>query len=200
MGYAFNAMILVLGSQSPRRQEILGYFSLPFKVAAPPFNEKEVPFDGDPEWYSCAVASGKALSLRETFPDAAILAADTVVFREGKLYEKPRDREEAFQFLKELCGQWHTVYTGISLVHGEDEFHCAETTRVLFNPLSDKQIDTYLGAINWSDKSGSYTIQQTGSLVINRIEGCYYNVIGFPVNSVQSLLKNIGLDLWQHLS
>ncbi len=92
-------MKLVLGSQSPRRKEILQSFSIPFTQASPPFDEEAVPFNGNPEDYVCTLSKGKGQSLLSQFPESVILTADTIVFREGKVYGKPKDKEDAFQTL-----------------------------------------------------------------------------------------------------
>lgn len=190
---------LILGSQSPRRREILGYFGIPFEAAAPPYDEEIVPFSGNQIDYVCTLSKGKAASLVPTYPDDVILTADTIVFRDGKIYGKPRDSEEAFQFLSELVGQWHTVYTGVTVRQGNQEFYQAESTRVQFNDLSPDQIRHYISRIPLSDKAGGYAIQGVGGLIVNRIEGCYYNVMGLPINTVHALLKHVHIDLWNYI-
>lgn len=190
---------LILGSQSPRRQEILSSFSLPFEQVSPSFDEDSVPFEGDPEKYVCAVSKGKANTLSLQFPDAIILTADTIVYREGKVYGKPTDVQHAFQTLSELVGKWHIVYTGVTVQQREREYHQAEATRVLFNDLNPDQIRHYISRLHWADKAGGYAIQLVGGLIVKRIEGCYYNVMGFPINTVHTLLKHVGIDLWNHI-
>lgn len=191
---------LVLGSSSPRRKEIMGYFTYPFEQASPPFDEESIPFEGDPKKYACTLAEGKALSLQSQYPKAAILTADTVVYMEGKIYGKPRDEKEAFQTLSALSGYWHEVYTGISLVFEEQHYSAVEVTNVLFHDLTQRQIQKYLGAGIWHDKAGGYTVQKVGSLLIKEVNGCFYNVIGFPITSVRELLQKIGIDLWDYVT
>lgn len=191
---------LVLGSQSPRRKEILGFFSLPFIQASPPFDEEAVPFNGDPEDYVCTLSKGKGAALLSQFPESVILTADTIVFREGKVYGKPKDKEEAHRHLSELSGKWHFVYTGVTVQTRDKVISKAEMSRVLFNPLSPEQIDQYLDQIKWSDKAGGYAIQDSGGLIVQKIDGCYYNVKGLPINTVEHLLKDFGFTLWKHLA
>ena len=190
---------LVLGSQSPRRKEILSYFSLPFDQATPTFNEESLPFNGEPEEYVCVLSKGKADSLAPVYPKAALLTADSIVYRNGKVYGKPKDRDEAFQTLKELQGEWHSVFTGVTLRHEQREFHKAEETRVLFNPLTDEQIRLYHSRTTWSDKAGGYGAQMGGGLIVQKIDGCFYNVMGLPINAVKELFMHIGIDLWHYL-
>lgn len=199
MHVILNSMKLVLGSQSPRRKEILEFFSIPFTQANPSFDESSLPFNGDPEDYVCSLSKGKSETLVDQYPDSTILTADTIVFREGKVYGKPKDKEEAFQFLSELAGNWHSVYTGVTLQNREKTVSKAEVTRVLFNDLSPEQIHHYLAQINWADKAGSYAIQMSGGIIIRKIDGCYYNVKGLPINIVEDLLKHFDVVLWEHL-
>lgn len=188
---------IILGSQSPRRQEILGYFGVPFQQATPIFDEEAIPFYDNPEEFVCVLSKGKADSLHQQFPDAVIITADTIVYRSGKIFGKPVNLEQAFQFLSELAGQWHTVYTGVTVRYGDKECHAAEATKVLFNVLSPDQIRYYHAKIDWADKAGGYAIQKEGGLIIRRIEGCFYNVMGLPLNTVNDLLKKVGIDLWR---
>lgn len=192
-------MELILGSQSPRRFEILNYFNLPFKQASPDFDEDAVPFDDNPVEYVSVLAKGKAESLIPAHPSAIILTADTIVYREGKIYGKPKNADEAFAFLKELVGQWHSVYTGLTVYALGNYYQAVEETRVLFNALTEEQIKTYNQSLHFIDKAAGYMIQGAGGLIVNRIDGCYYNVMGLPVNALSSLLKKCGIDLWRHL-
>lgn len=192
-------MKLILGSQSPRRKEILEFFSIPFTQAPPSFDEEAVPFNGDPEEYVRTLSQGKGKALLAKFPDSVILTADTVVFHNGKVYNKPKDREEAFQNLVELAGQWHSVYTGVTILNQDKVVSQVEETRVLFNELTPQQIDHYLAQIPWADKAGGYAIQMSGGLIVKKIDGCYYNVKGLPINTVDQLLRHFGFALWEHL-
>jgi septum formation protein len=189
----------ILGSQSPRRKEILDYFSLPFQQVSPRFDEDSIPFEDNPEEYVCLLSKGKAESLYHQFPSAVIITADTIVYRAGKVYGKPKDLDDAFKAFSELVGQWHTVYTGVTVRNGTKEFHRTEATRVLFNALTPEQIRHYHVKIDWADKAGGYAIQKVGGLIVRRIEGCYYNVMGLPINTVHDLLKHLGVDLWDYL-
>ncbi len=190
---------IILGSQSPRRKEIMSYFALPFAQVTPPFDEESIPFAGDPQKYVCQLANGKAQALHPQYPHDIILTADTIVCKDGKIYGKPRDIDEAFQALSELVGTWHSVFTGVSLMNRGEIHSCVEETRVLFNPLTPEQIRHYHTKLHWSDKAGGYAIQMAGGLIVNKIDGCYYNVMGLPINSVRQLLLKIGIELWDYL-
>lgn len=193
-------MTLILGSQSPRRREIMGYFSLPFQCASPDFDEASLPFDGDPIAYVKALAIGKADSLVKDYPDHWVLTADTIVYRDGKVYGKPQSLEDAFLCLKELAGHSHSVYTAVALAKGDERRAAVEESVVTFRSLTDQQIRNYHAALHCDDKAGAYAIQGAGGLIAERIEGCYYNVMGLPIQTVDRLLTDIGMSLWDHLS
>jgi len=190
---------LIVGSQSPRRKEIMSFFSLPFEQMSPQFDEEIIQFDNCPEEYVCAISKGKAHSLRHRFQQNIILTADTIVYRKGKIYGKPKDENDAYQSLLELGGRWHSVYTGVTVIKEGEEYHQAEETRVLFNALTSKQIRHYHSKLDWTDKAGGYAIQMAGGLIVRKIDGCYYNVMGLPINTVRLLLQKFGIDLWDYL-
>lgn len=192
-------MQLVLGSQSPRRREILSYFSFPFRQVTPFFDEGQFPFTGDPIAYVQFLSKGKVESLLPSSPQDIILTADTIVYREGRIYGKPQDEEEAIKNLKELAGQWHTVYTGMTVCCKDQEWQEVQETRVLLNPLNDKQIRRYYERLPYTDKAGGYMIQQAGGIIVQRIEGCYYNVMGLPINALHKLLLYLDIDLWDYI-
>lgn len=191
-------MQLILGSQSPRRREILSFFNIPFKQVSPDFDEEALPFRNNPEEYVQILSKGKADSLAHQFPNEVVLAADTIVCREGKIYGKPQDEKEGLRFLKELSGQWHSVFTGLTVSCKGQDFQTYEETRVQFNPLSEDQMKLYLQSIPFTDKAGGYMIQGAGGLIVRRIEGCYYNVVGLPINALCRVLNQAGIDLWKH--
>lgn len=190
---------LILGSQSPRRREIMSYFSLPFDQATSFFDEESVLFHGNPAAYASEISQGKSQSLHAMYPNAIILTADTVVYKDGKIYGKPKDEQEAFQYLSELVDQWHSVITAVTVRCGEQTFSATDETRVLFNPLTPEQIAHYHRKIHWADKAGGYDIRMAGGLLIRKIEGCYYNVTGLPINTVRELLLKVDIELWDYL-
>lgn len=193
-------MRLILGSTSPRRREIISYFSLDFEQISPDYDEEAVPFPKDnPTKYVLELAEGKALSLSKQYPEAVILSADTIVYKNGKVYGKPKTEAEAFQAIQELQGGWHSVYSAVAVACNGKISSGFEETKVLMNALDEAQIKRYLNALHWADKAGSYAIQLAGSLIVSKIEGCYYNVMGLPINTVNKLLKEVGFDLWDHL-
>ncbi|MCB1111068.1 MAG: septum formation protein Maf [Chlamydiales bacterium] len=190
---------LILGSGSARRKEIMGYFSYPFEQHVSLFDESTVPFNSNPQAHAQELAEKKAEALHQQFHDAVVLTADTIVYRGGRLYCKPSSLEEAKQFLSELVGKWHSVYTAVSVQHNGKILSGHEETRVLFNNLNDDEISRYLQKIDWRDKAGGYAIQNSGGVIVKQIEGCFYNVMGLPLNLVRKLLHQTGIDLWDYL-
>jgi septum formation protein len=192
-------MHLILGSQSPRRKEILDYFSLPFEQILPFFDEDAIPFAGNPRQHTIILSEGKAASLAHKYPEAIIITADTIVYRKGKIYGKPIDKTKAYQALTELSGDWHSVFTSITVQNNLQVSSTVEETRVLFNDLTSEQIHQYHQKLHFEDKAGGYAIQQAGAMVIKKIDGCFYNVMGLPINSLRSLLIPLGIDLWNYI-
>lgn len=177
----------------------MGYFSLPFVQISSGFDEESVSFRGDPAGFVIDISRGKADDLLAKYPDSLILTADTTVFCEGKIYGTPKDEAEAFQTLHALQGRWHEVYSGITLC-GKGRCDSAfEKTKVLLNTLTQPEIEQYLSHKIWTDKAGGYAIQKSGGLLVNKIDGCFYNVMGFPINAVQKLLLKAGIDLWNYV-
>lgn len=190
---------LILGSRSPRRKEIMSYFTLPFTQVSSTFREESVPFDGKPAHYVIEVSKGKGDDLQSKFPDNLILTADTIVFRDGKIYGIPDNERQAFETLHALEGKWHEVYSGVTLIGNGRIDHGYAKTRVLLNSLTKPEIEQYLVHKIWTDKAGGYAIQKSGGLLVNQIEGCFYNVMGFPINVIQRLLLKQGIDLWNYV-
>lgn len=192
-------MKLILGSGSPRRKEILDFFSLDFAVIPSSFDERQVPFEGDPVQYAKVIAEGKAADLAKKHPDDLILTADTVVFYDGNIYNKPTDKKEATEFLTQFAGNWVYVFTAVCLQKGKEKSVDVEEARLLFNPLTPKQIESYYAIFPFADRSGAVTLEKGGAILFSKLEGCFYNAQGLPVNALKNLLLEMGIDLWEFL-
>lgn len=190
---------LILGSASPRRKEILSMFSLPFQVIESHFDEDAHPFRGNPAHYVCELSAGKSQAIKAPSPESYVLTADTVVFKDGKIYNKPKDREDARRILQELNGKMHTVYTGVSLRLGDRIETDFAKTDVEFDLLTARELEIYLDKVKWQDKAGGYAIQGEGALLVKGINGCYYNVKGLPIGTMKALFLKFDVDLWDHL-
>jgi len=181
---------VILASQSPRRRDILSLMGFDFKVMTPSVENEAIFLTGGAIGESLEeLAAAKARSVSAQKPAALVLGADTVVCIDGAVLGKPAGRTEAGEMLRLLSGRTHTVYTSVALVCGECGFsaRATEETRVVFRDLSARDIDDYLGREEYRDKAGAYAIQGGAMVFIDRIEGCYYNVVGLPVQ------KTIGL-------
>ncbi len=183
-------MKLILASGSPRRRELLTEVGIPFTVAPAEFDESSVSLQ-DPAEGVCALALGKARASRRTCGDdnAVYLGADTVVVLDGEAMGKPADEDDAFLTLRRLSGRAHSVYTSVALISGDQEEIFYEKTDVYFYELSDEEIREYIATGEPMDKAGSYGIQGRGRLLIRKIDGDYFTVVGLPVARVARALK-----------
>ncbi|MBI5835853.1 MAG: septum formation protein Maf [Candidatus Eisenbacteria bacterium] len=183
---------LVLASGSPRRAELLRLVGAEFEVVMPP--EEPDPHDAWPHQVVMDLARGKARGVAATRPDAWVLGADTLVWSRGRPLGKPEGREGAREMLRELSGAWHEVYTGICLVRHGRSHQAWERSLVRFVDLTDSQIDVYIATGEPMDKAGAYGIQGFGALWVDRVEGCYFNVMGLPLSRLARLFAEAARD------
>ena len=172
--------MLVLASQSPRRKEILSAAGFEFIVRAPRIPEIRRPGEA-PIAYVTRLAREKADAV-DYAPGDLILAADTVVVAGVEVLEKPHDAADAGRMLHILSGQEHQVITGICLATERRRITDYATTTVVFSRMSDLEIESYVASGEPLDKAGAYAIQGLASKFIERIEGCYFNVVGLPIS------------------
>ncbi len=179
--------MLVLASQSPRRAEILRQAGIPFTVRVASIDES--PHAGElPEHYVCRLAEEKALAV-ECGPDETILGADTTVVIDGEMLAKPADAADARRMLSRLSGRRHEVMTGIALRRGDQIIKDWAATHVWFTVMTDDEIDDYVASGEPMDKAGAYAIQGLASKFVEKLEGCYFNVVGLPVAMVYRHLR-----------
>jgi septum formation protein len=180
---------IVLASQSPRRRELLATAGIPFTVRVKAVAEVRGSGE-DPETYVRRLARQKAEAVRES-PAEIILGADTVVVLGESVLEKPLDAAGAKAMIERLSGREHTVITGICLLHSGGTIVDAAATRVFFAPLDANEIDEYIKSGEPMDKAGAYAIQGLASKFVDRIDGCYFNVMGLPLSLVYRHLKKV---------
>lgn len=181
--------MLILASQSPRRRELLERAGMSFTVRVPDI--PEVPRAGEsPLEYVLRLAREKAQA-GPAQPGEVVLAADTIVVADGQILEKPASAPDAARMLAVLAGRWHEVLTGVCVKSESRSLSAAESTRVSFLPLTPADIDSYVATGEPMGKAGAYAIQGQASRFIDRIEGCYFNVVGLPVSRVWRLLREI---------
>ena len=187
---------IILASASPRRKELLEKLDLDFSVCPADIDESLLP-DEDAAMYPLRTAVQKAMAVAKTEEDALVIAADTVVAVDDDILGKPRDEAEAKAMLQRLSGREHIVITGIGVVDTASgrTLSATEQTIVYFHPLRDEEIDAYIATGECMDKAGSYGIQGKGSLLVRKIDGDYFNVMGLPLSKLYRLLLNIDADI-----
>jgi len=184
---AGRAAPLILASQSPRRAEILRQAGIPFIVRVATVDESPLPGES-PEAYVQRLAEAKALAVPAA-PHEIVLAADTTVVVEGAMLAKPIDAADARRMLALLSGRRHEVLTGICLRRASETIRDFASTAVWFGPISPAEIAAYGAGGEPMDKAGAYAIQGLASKFIERIEGCYFNVVGLPIALVYRHLR-----------
>lgn len=187
-------MKYILASASARRQELLKRIIKDFDITISCFDEDKVKFKGDVGKYVEEIALGKAKAiLNDVGNDSIIISADTVVSFEGKILGKPKDEEDAFRMLTMLSGNTHEVYSGVCIINTKTNEILNENfkTIVSFSEISDEDKLNYIKSGSPLDKAGAYGIQDEGGVFVERINGCFYNVVGLPLNKVDQMLKSI---------
>lgn len=184
-------MKLLLASKSPRRRELLSQLGFPIEFVDIDVDE-HLDFPLPPSQVAEHLARRKADAFpKERLSNGAVLVtADTVVVHRDDILGKPHSRDEAIAMLHALSGDRHTVYTGVCLRSYDKDESFTESTYVIFNPLSDADIEHYVDKYQPYDKAGAYGIQEwIGMIGIGAIEGCYYNVVGLPVATLYDKLR-----------
>ena len=189
---------VILASASPRRRELLALIFPTFEVVPSDFDEGRVSSELAPSEYVVFSASRKARAVAEQVENAVVIGADTVVVVDSEIMGKPEDADDARRMLGMISGRTHQVYTGVSaiVVHrGEPtEKSGVERTDVTVRPLTGQMIERYLATGEPMDKAGAYAIQGKGAVLIERINGCYSNVVGLPVYLLSRLLEDLGVE------
>lgn len=192
-------MTIVLASASPRRKELLEMFAGSCELLICPAESGENPPKGaGPEATVEALAYAKAKEVAGKRPrkqNEIILAADTIVWHQGRIYGKPHSKEDAYAMLRCLSGRTHKVYTGITVLHDGAELTEHECTYVTFRTLSDDEIYDYIATGEPMDKAGAYGAQGIGALFVKHIKGDFFNVMGLPLCRLGEMLKRTGVKL-----
>lgn len=179
--------MLLLASSSPRRSELLKMAGYDFIVASPDVNEDYL-CGTPPEQIVEQLATRKAQAAAQSNPQHTILAADTIVVLDGRVLGKPKDEDDAKAMLRLLSGNVHQVYTGYCIISGTNLLCGHECTSVEFYSLSEAEIDDYTATGEPLDKAGAYGIQGRGALLVKRIDGDFYNVMGLPIGKINRML------------
>ena len=185
-------MKVVLASASPRRRELLKQLDVATEIVPADFDEAvSLESDAAATVLFNAVGKGREVAAR-TGTELPVIAADTVVARDGVILGKPADAEEAKEMLRFLSGKVHQVLTGVYVAYGDRELSQVCTTQVYFRKLTEEEIEAYVATGEPLDKAGAYGIQGKGAILVEHIEGDYNNVVGLPLTLVYSMLRELG--------
>lgn len=187
---------IVLASSSPRRADLLKQAGLEFQIMVSEVDETPAPGLA-PDELVRELALRKANAVAAMLDKGLVIGADTVVVKAGRILGKPSGPQEAAEMLRLLQGGGHEVYTGVALVDAVSQKTVVEheMTRVFFNPLTKGEISRYVATGEPMDKAGAYGVQGLAALFINRLEGCYTNVVGLPLARLAIMLKQIGYEV-----
>jgi len=190
----------VLASSSPRRQELLKLLLADFEVV-PSDVDESIHAAERPEPMVARLAREKALAVQERCPSACIIGADTLVVCEEEILGKPASHEEARSMLRKLSGKTHQVLTGVCLLHLDRLLVECSTTDVTICHLTEQEIENYLRSGEPFDKAGAYAIQGLGARFVEKIDGCYFNVVGLPVSRLYQMMKRLEVEVsWKQQS
>ena len=184
-------MDIILASKSPRRKEILDNIFKKLKVIEPNYNEKILKYK-KPENFCMNTALSKASSISKNYPQSYIISADTIIYLDKTIIGKPENKYQAIKYLSLLSNNNHKVYTGVSLINVNKKINKVffDVTSVYFNKLRKREIEYYIDNYQPFDKAGSYGIQDWSKVFIKKIDGCFYNVVGFPLPKFYKLFNN----------
>lgn len=182
-------MRIILASASPRRRELMKYITSDFDAVSLDCDES-LPENIPAVEASAYLASVKAEAAAAKYTDCIVIGCDTTVICDNKVLGKPKDQEQCRAYMKMLSGRTHQVVTGCTLIYRSFKRTFSVITDVTFRNLSDSEIDLYAASDEPYDKAGGYGIQGKGALLIERINGDFYNVVGLPVSRLNVELKN----------
>lgn len=186
---------MILASKSPRRKEILENFGFNLKIATE--NVDEVSDKIEITDQIMDISRKKTIAVAVKNPDEYVVGADTVVELDGKILGKPKDSKDAFDMLRALSGKKNRVITAYTIIclNKNIEINNYETTDVYFKELKDEEINWYIGTLEPMDKAGAYGVQGKGAVFVDRIDGDFFGVVGFPIGKFIENLKRIGVSL-----
>lgn len=191
-------MEIILASASVRREELLSRIVKKFKIISSDFDEESIEVKDDLPRYVMEISSGKARNVAKTLDgDFLVIGCDTIVCLKNQVLGKPKDEMQARHMLKALSGNIHKVLTGITIINTVSnklltDYVCTE---VKFSVLDDEVIEKYVKSGECLDKAGAYGIQGYGGIFVEEIHGCYYNVVGLPMNRLVFLLREMGVNI-----
>ena len=188
---------IILASRSKARRALLKQIGLKFRVESSNTKERKAPKKNCSNLV-IANALRKADDVAKKFSSGVIIGADTVVLAGGRIIGKPKNKKNAFKILKFLCRRPQWVYTGVAVIDIDNNrtFTAYEKTKIYMQRLSDAEIRNYFKKVSPLDKAGAFDIQGVGGIFIDRVEGCFYNVVGLPLAKLAGMLKKAGVDIF----
>ena len=185
---------IILASKSPQRKKIIDKLNFSYGVIKSTINEKEIIENYKDPISACKkIAQLKATEISNLYPKSLIIGADTIVYLNNSIIGKPKNKIEAFDILNQLSGKRHVVYTAVSTILKSKNINkiIIDKTYVTFNTLQESDIRYYIDNFEPLERAGAYGIQDWSSVFIKKIDGCYYNVVGFPLPKFYKLFKKI---------
>ena len=183
-------MPIILASGSPRRKELMALITPEYTVTTSEVDERALRAD-TPALLAGVLAQAKCAAVAALCPDGMVVGCDTVVDVDGTVYGKPEDKADARRMMHVLSGRTHLVHTGVCIEGPRGRRCFTDTTRVTFAPLSEEEIEAYISTDEPYDKAGGYGVQGAAAKFVTHIDGCYFNILGFPVPRVYAALKEL---------
>ncbi|MBT2569172.1 Maf family protein [Planococcus sp. ISL-110] len=183
---------IILASQSPRRQELLGMLGVDFQVVPSTKDEPDPARFQTALGYVLACAAQKAQEVAEGHPEAVVIGSDTIVVLDGEILLKPKNKDQAKGYLQKLSGRTHRVITAVTVIQGQSELSFHEAVNVTFYDLPEAWIEAYVTTEDPYDKAGAYGIQTVSGLFVKEIQGDYNAVVGLPVAGLTQKLASAG--------
>jgi septum formation protein len=190
-------MRIILASSSARRKEIFKQLGIKAEIMVPTIEETILKTPIETVICNATKKATWVFENQKIHEKSIVLGLDTLVFLEGRILGKPKDKKDSIRMLKELSGKWHKVYTGVAVLKDGALFQDYDKSDVKFHRLKNSQISYYINSGENLDKAGSYGIQDKNMSFIERIDGSFSNVIGFPLEVCGNLLKKIGVNILQ---
>lgn len=184
---------IILASQSPRRRELLALIGISHDVRPANIDERVLP-DETPANHAERLARSKAEFIASREPAAVVIGSDTIVVLDGDILGKPEDGADAARMLARLSGRTHTVLTAVAVTHGGRTVSGVESVEVTFRPLTAEQIESYIATGEPMDKAGAYGIQGYGAVIVERVHGDYFAVMGLALGRLVGLLEEVGIS------
>ena len=184
---------IILASQSPRRRELLALIGLAHDVMPADLDESVLPNEA-PTVHAERLARAKAAAIAGHKPGAVVIGSDTIVVLDGDILGKPRDHADAAAMLQRLSGRTHTVHTAVAVARNGQLVSGVESVEVTFRPLTSEQIETYIATGEPMDKAGAYGIQGYGAVIVERVHGDYFAVMGLALGRLVGLLGQVGVE------